>query len=230
MTGRVWSIITIVFHSIGLLGAIVSFILVLLLVHNSAFKAGVISSATIGIMDALVVAAYVIANFSKVPLSQGRRKFLTIFPAALFVLIATLALFALLHVGPLRADDQTKQNLATTVNKVHQYVSTNKHLPDNLTALNGAPSGVTYQRLSADTYNVCAAFKVNHDNGGYNGTDGMDDSYVDASEFDTGHAGNNCWKFQNYDVQTVPVNPCLKGTTSCGCGTSIDYMCPLQSN
>ena len=201
MTGKVWSIITIVLHSIGLIASVIAFILVIILVHDNATLAGLVASGTIGTMNALVVLAYALANFTKAPQSRFRRSYLLAFPYLLFILIGVLGVFAMLRVGPLRADDQTRQNLTTTVQKIHEYAGEHKSLPNNLSQVSGAPAGVTYKNLGTYTYQVCANFKKKYNPEYTVSTDAQDDSYADKWAFQYGKAGNNCWKFLNADLQ-----------------------------
>lgn len=208
MTGKVWSIITIVLHSLGLIGSVVGFVLVIILVHNGGTTAGLVSTGTIGIMDALVVVAYLLANFAKSVHSPLRRRYLQLFPVLLFVLIATLGVLALLRVAPLRHDDQTAQNLVTTVNKIHNYANDNGQLPGSLHDLSGVPAGVTYTRTNSTQYKVCANFKKDHGFGGYSGSNDYptDDTYVSKYDFDHSKSGEQCWSFQNTDLQDQASN------------------------
>lgn len=200
-TGKVWSIITIVLHSLGLIASVIGFILVLILSHNDGTTAGLVGSGTIGVMDALVVLAYVFANFSKAPHSPLRKRYLRLFPVLLFVLIALLGVIALLRVGSLRADTQTKKDLSATVSKVHAYARDNDRLPSALNDIKGAPSGVSYQKVDDSTYKVCASFKKDHNSSyDYSNGDPTDDSYVSDYDFDSGKAGRNCWSFENTDL------------------------------
>jgi len=202
MTGKVWSIITIVLHSVGLIGSVISFILVIILVNGGETTAGLVSSGTIGAMDALVVAAYVWANFAKDTKSQARTWYLRLFPIALFVLIGILGVMALVRVGPLRADDQTRQDLSSLVSDVRDYADDNKALPQSESDLSDVPDGVTYERLSTTEYEVCGTFKKGTDDSSYsyyNSTDDYDD-YVSTYTFYGKDAGHNCWTFQNYNL------------------------------
>jgi len=205
--GKVWSILTIVFHSLGTIGAVVGFILVLVLVHNSETTAGIVASLAIGVMDVLVVAAYALATFSKRPQSKLRLQYLRFFPVALFVIIASLGVFALFKVGPLRADDQTMQNLVTAVQDVHAYADRSKTLPENLSQLPHQPQGVSYRSTGSDTFEVCATFRVDHGDTSANDTSArQDDTYVDTSVFDNDKAGHRCWNFYDDSIRSVPVD------------------------
>lgn len=212
MTGRVWSIITIVLHSIGLIGAVVGFILVLILVHDGETMPGVVATSVIGVMNALVVSAYALANFVKSPGGSLRLWYLRLFPLLLFTLVAVLGVFALVRVGPLRADDQTKQNLVTTITKIHEYAVDNTKLPEGLGVVPGVPAGVTYERLSTSGYRLCGEFKVSHKGmyaSSYQNSE-QDDSYPSRYLFDGTGSGNQCWKFYNSDLRyntSTKLNP-----------------------
>ena len=202
MTGKVWSIITIVLHSVGLVGAAIGLILVIVLVHDTYTTAGVISSLLVGAMDGMVVVAYVAANFAKNTGSRLRKRYLQLFPVGLFILIATLGIAALIKVGPLRADDQTMHNLSTAVDNIHTYAQTHRELPDSLSQLSSAPAGVTYTKTASDSFKVCASFKAGHGTNDPGYTASNDDSYVDSSWFNEGSSGYRCWNFTDSDVST----------------------------
>lgn len=202
-TGKVWSIITIVFHSIGLISALITLILVLVLVHDSDTLPAVLASVAIAIMDAVVVIAYVLANFgTKKP--ALRKRLLYAFPAILFVIVAVFGVIALTKVGSLKADDQTKQDLSKTVQAIHSYTQDNHKLPESLSQVNNAASDVTYTRISFDHYKVCGTFK--HDNQPSYASSGSDnyDDYVSDYTFDYHDKGTACWTFMSSVLMNNP--------------------------
>jgi hypothetical protein len=201
MTGKIWSIITIVLHSIGLIASVIAFVLVIILVHDTATTAGLVASGVIGLMNALVVLAYSLANFAKTPQSWLRTYYLRAFPVLLFILIGVLGVFSLLRVGPLRADDQTRQDLVATVQKAHDYTQDHNALPSNQSQVPSVAAGVTYHMVDGYTYQVCANFKKNYDPGYSINTEAQDDSYVDKWSFQYGRVGNNCWKFYDSELK-----------------------------
>lgn len=220
MTGKVWSIITIVLHSVGLIGSVIAFVLVLVLVHDANTMAGLVSSAVIGLMSGVVVLAYVLANFAQKPQLRVRMWYLRFFPVLLFMLIGVLGIMALLQVGPLRADDQTRQNLVTTVRAIHD--SSQKHAgapPRSLSELSGVPSGVTYRTTDTFTYEVCANFQKDHTSSYENNDVVQDDTYVGVWSFQYGRAGENCWKFTNESA---------KSRTYPGPDPSVPQVCTTQ--
>lgn len=198
-TGKVWSIITIVLHSIGTVGSLIGFVLVILLVHDNSSSAELAASAAIFVLDVLVVAAYSLANFVKVRSQALRHLLLMIFPAALFVVVAVFGVIALVRVGPLKADDQTSQNLVTVTKQVHKYAQTNDALPATYDTIGTLPNGVSYQKLSSYTYKLCASFR--HAADGYtNYGDTIDDSYASAYDFTPSGSGKNCFTVTDQDL------------------------------
>lgn len=200
-TGRIWSTLTIIFHSIGLIISLISAVLVIVLVHNDGTLGGLLGSISISIMNALVVSVYALINF--VSPSQGwHKKLIKIFPALLFVLISVFAVLALVRVGPLKADDQTRQDLVSTVNMVKEYVSNNDTLPTSQTQISGMPSGIEYTRSSQTSYKLCAEFVTDGDGyDNYYDQEGRDDSYVSDYTFMQPKKGNQCWTLTSAELR-----------------------------
>ena len=202
-TGKVWSIITIVLHSLGLVGSIIALVLFIVLVRDDASVAGVAASIAIGIMNALVVSAYVLANVVKASPSKLRHRLLQAFPVALFVLISIFGVLALMRVGPLKADDQTRQNLVDVTKSVHDYATTNNKLPASSTDIAVTKEGVTYKMQSTYIYQLCAEFnrvgKGYYPN--YRASTISDDSYIGTYDFSNGNKGENCWTIHNMTLE-----------------------------
>jgi hypothetical protein len=219
-TGRVWSIITIVLHSIGALGAIIALILILVLVRDGDTAAGLAASTAIAVMNILVVAAYVLANFTKTHNTRFHRRALVAFPIALAVLVASFGVLALVRVGPLRADDQTRQNLVSSAESVRSYTKSNDRLPATAAQVPKLAEGVSYKKLTSSTYELCATF--NNDRKGYGDKTISDDSYISKYEFENNEAGENCWTFKSYSVQNSSVDYCdLYGRSSSLCRNTV---------
>jgi hypothetical protein len=205
-TGKVWSILTIVFHSVGFIGSLITLLLVAILVHDKDTSAALVASGAICLMNAFVVTAYVTANFVK-PQYVWRGIVIKFFPVALFVLIAIFGVIALTRVGPLRHDDQARQRLVTVVEAVHTNVKSNKKLPDNLSSLNVDSSGVTYKKTSSSTYSLCATFSTDNSKGDSYHADGpVNDAYADKYQFEHTTKGENCFAIESQDLTYT--DPC----------------------
>jgi hypothetical protein len=204
-TGKVWSILTIVFHSVGFIGSLITLLLVAILVHDKDTSAALVASAAICLMNAFVVTAYVTANFVK-PHYAWRGLVIKFFPAALFVLIAIFGVIALTRVGPLRHDDQTRQRLVTVVEAVRTDVKANKKLPDNLASLHTDTNGITYKIANNSNYSLCATFLTDSSRDSHYRSDSITDDYVSKYEFSDTKKGENCFNVEATDLTYN--NPC----------------------
>jgi hypothetical protein len=201
-TGKVWSIMTILIHSVGLIGSLITLLLVAILVHDKDTSAALVASGAISLMNAFVVTAYVTANFVK-PHYSWRGLVIKFFPAALFVLIAIFGVIALTRVGPLRSDDQTRQRLVDVVKAVQTETQSTKKLPDNLAAVSVDSSGITYAKTNSTTYSLCANFVTDSkSNGSYSGHTITDD-YVSKYDFDSTDKGKNCFTVESYTLSNA---------------------------
>lgn len=195
-TGKVWSIITIVLHSLGLIGALTTFILVIVLVHDGDSSAVLASSAAIAVMNALVVGAYVAANFVK-PSYRWRTRLLPFFPIALFILIAFFGVLALTRVGPLKADDETRQRLVDTTNAIKDETKDNKALPESILGIDADTEGISYKKLSSSTYRLCANFNKDTDSYSYGDDGPTSDDYISKYDFEGTDNGNQCFTLES---------------------------------
>ncbi len=192
-TGKVWSIITIVLHSLGLIGALATFVLVLVLVDGGDdTTALLVSSAAIATMNALVVSAYVIANFVK-PTYAWRKKVLPLFPILLLVLISIFGILALVRVGPLRADDQTRKQLVSIVKAIREEAKSSKSLPATLQDVDANTVGVSYAKQTNTKYQLCADFNKGIDSGYDRGNYDIDDTYISTYDFEAENNGQQCF-------------------------------------
>lgn len=195
-TGKVWSIITIVLHSLGLIGALVSVLLAVLLIDSQDQTPVAIAGTAIAIMNALVVGAYVAANFAKGRYGL-RKRLLRIFPITLALLITIFGVFALLNLGPLRADETTVKNLVQTTEAIRDYAKDNNRLPANLETVSDASTDVTYRRLNATTYELCATFQREAESDYNFGTSEIKDDYISDYFFTYHRSGEDCFTIES---------------------------------
>lgn len=191
-TGKIWSIITIVFHSVGFVGAIISLLLFIVLADGSDRGAGVAASIAIAVMNAVVVIAYATANFVK-PVHKWRLHVLLAFPMMLFILIGFFGMIALNRVGPLKADAQTRKDLTSTVKQIRQYTKNHKQLPDSLVQLDAPKKGITYTIKSKAQYKLCADFNRDTNDADYRSAEPISDEYVYEYDFEYAKSGVDCF-------------------------------------
>lgn len=196
-TGKVWSIITIVFHSLGAMGALISLLLAIILVptDGSVRTPVVVASLAIGVMDIVVLAAYVMANFTRNHTSMLKHWLLIAFPAVLFVIVAVFGAIALANVGPLRADDQTRKDLVQVASAVSAYTQQHGVLPSLLSQTTASDvEQVTYAQKTSGMYQLCAEFQ--HETSSSVKTihsDYLTGAYVSEYSFNDVTRGKNCW-------------------------------------
>jgi hypothetical protein len=210
-TNRVWTIITIVLHSVGAMGALITLIAVGINSTGDSLPV-MVAALTIAILDALVVAVYVNATFVHAG-SRPRLLLIKAFPILILLLLVGFMVASIMKVGPLRTDDRTRHDLVTAVEKIRRYVSENQALPANGQSL-GLPAGVEYERKTKVSYNVCANFTTKSKDAGFS-YDSYD-SYVGTSEFMNDQTGRQCFTLKSQylvDNQNSLSNPIIKGLT-----------------
>lgn len=200
-TNKIWSIITIVFHSVGLMSALVSLLLTVILVQDDTSMPILAWSSAVAAINAAVVVAYVTANFAKIA-NSTKRMILIGFPIALFVIILIFSLLALSKVGPLRADDETRQQLVEIVEAVKDHTEDSASLPESLSVVSVDASGVTYRKISTSTYELCAVFNVGGGDGYYGSSESpVNDDYVSDYDFSNEDSGENCFVVESWKLQ-----------------------------
>lgn len=214
-TGKIWSIITIVFHSVGLVGALISMLLFMVLVDGSDRGAGVAASIAIAVMNGAVVIAYATANFVK-PAHKWRLAVLVSLPMVLFVLIGIFGLIALNRVGPIREDAQTREDLTKTVKEIRKYTKTHKKLPDSTAQIAAPTQNITYTQKSGTQYELCVVLHRDTSDSYY--SEGpIQDEYVYESDFEGVESGRQCFLIEagallRYNDQTGQYEPITTGT------------------
>jgi len=199
-TGHIWPIITIVIHSLGALSALIT--IVTLLLNNSEHRSMYLTTAAvIGVLDACVVAAYAAANFMEK--QKVRMVILRAFPVVITVLLGVFSIVALLHLAPMKVDDQTQTKLMRAVEEVHNFTNDRGSLPDRLSQTAYKQGDVTYHVNTPDTYTVCANFKLQTTDQDLNDSY-MADDYVDASMFSNHRKGLECFRFDAVALQQGP--------------------------
>jgi hypothetical protein len=193
-TGRIWSVITVVLHSVLLLITVITFILALLLAHNHITRASLITaSIAIMILNAIVVVTYAFANFA--PKSPYRPWVLRVFPILVLLLLLIFGVIAISHVRAARGTEVQEQAMLTVVNDVSSYVSRNNRLPVDLTVLDASTDtnsayNITYTVKDKTSYLLCSDFTkaLVPD-----ASSQLYDSYLSKSDFAPAKAGTNCW-------------------------------------
>lgn len=194
-TGKVWSIITIVLHSVAFMAAITTFILALILAHGDTKKAMVVASLALACMFALVISAYVVANFIKVA-HKRKKEILTAFPILLFAIIAFMAVGAIRQIHPLRADEKTRERLVEVTEAVRKETAIRNALPNSIQAFDINTEGIEYAKQNDSTYKLCATFHKNRSSD-YGSGDIIQDGYVAIYDFEDVKHGKQCFTVES---------------------------------
>jgi hypothetical protein len=198
-TGRVWSIMTIVIHSLGLIGGLITFILAIVLVSDHDTKiAMLVASAAIACMAGLVTATYVAANFAKNTHASWRKLLVTYSPIVLLIIIGFFGIYALMKLGPIKSNDTTRQHLIDATKAVRDYTRNTGALPTSLSQTDKSLPDVSYQKRTNTRYELCADFKItrSHDYD-YASNYPLTDSYVSDYDFINKKTGKNCFNIDS---------------------------------
>ena len=202
--GKVWSIITICFMSLGALGAAITMVIAMI---TSGEQYVIVDSALILALNALVLTAYVFAAFVSVNM-KIRKPILLAYLPIIALMLGTLFVMSLLRLGPALGDETTRKNLVTTVENIQKKVQSINRLPDKTEAQSLiVGSGISYKTKTSSTYELCTKFTLEIKTGTYssyssNGTTDrpITDSYVDAYYFNR-PSGNQCFVIESTDMQ-----------------------------
>jgi len=201
LTGKVWSIITIVLHSVGFIGALISLIVTMILSVGFLPSITLFNVATV-LLNGFVVITYTVANFSKLSL-KFRRQLLWLLPVGSALLIAAFAVVMLVVRSTLGQDSATRETLVSAVEKVHEYTTDNNALPDSLSQAGFNDKAISYNKTSDSQYQICADFDRSSSGRSYSSRSGNSDSYVSTYDFTNSGSGRQCFKFYNTDLQSA---------------------------
>jgi hypothetical protein len=196
MPGKVWSIITICLHSVAAMVAAITLVVNAITGDSMTI---IISAALILLLDLLVVTTYLFAAFSAGKVAKLRKAVLYAFIPTLVVLFGILFSMSAFKLGPAKHDEEVRKQLATSVRNVAEYTRTNNELPT--TGAVTLEQGVSYNKLSNTTYEVCASFQMtNREQSDYyysSPSYDQTDSYVSDSSFDNDKTGHQCFTFKS---------------------------------
>lgn len=154
--GKVWSIITICFASVGAMAAAIS--LVVGLVTEST-PSWIVGSSLIITLYAITLIVYGFATFYSEKLMKLRQVILIAALPAFIVLMGTLFIMSLLQIGPARHDEAMRTALVKTTENIRDSVRKTSVLPSQTDARHLiANSSITYEVKSLSTYELCTTF------------------------------------------------------------------------
>jgi hypothetical protein len=206
VTGRVWSIITIVVHS---LAAIISGVVLVVNLLTDPEAGLIVATSTIILINLLIVTTYYYATFGK-PSSKFRDVYVQIFLPVLFLILALFALYGYVKLAPVKADENTRAKLVKTVEAIRDYRSQNNaKLPAALSSLKDVDtSGITYKKNSETKYTLCADFKTKRRYSyASDSTYAPADTAVSEYYFEANKVGENCFPLKTTDTyRNLPIN------------------------
>lgn len=197
VTGRVWSIITIVVHS---LAAIISGVVLLVNLLTNPETGLIVATSVIILINLLIVTTYYYATFGK-PTSKFRDVCVHVFLPLLFMILALFALYGYAKLGPVKADENTRERLVKTVEAIRDYRSENNaKLPAALTSLKDVDTtGITYKKKSETQYTLCANFKLKRRYAYPQSSYIPSDTSISAYNFEANKTGENCFTLKTLD-------------------------------
>lgn len=196
-TNRIWSTITIVVHSVGALAALITLLAAAINAGGNGTMPIIVAAAIIALLDGLVVAVYAHATFVG-PDSKRRLLIIKAFPALVLLLLVSFMVVSVMKVGPLRADERTREALVESVGNVRNYANDKLQLPASATDVE-LPSGIEYERRNTTSYRVCANFETGGASDDYTAVD-QDDNYVSRYTFANEGPGRQCFTFRSYTL------------------------------
>lgn len=191
--GKVWSIITICLHSIGAMVAAISLIVSVITSGDSAF---ITSAALILTLNLIIVTTYLFAAFGTEKRAKLRKIVMLGHIPLLFILFGVLFSMSTFKLGPAQHDEDLRTTLTSSVRAIADYTRTNDRLPSDNSQVS-IDSAVRYEKLSDQTYQVCATFEGSkkRDQTYYNSSD-QEDGYVSEYMFESA-SGNQCFTFKS---------------------------------
>lgn len=182
-------------HSVGLIGALIAFLLVLFSAESAENRLwGLAWSSAVVVMNALVVVAYVVANFWNG--KQSFRKIILVsFPIALFIMIISFGVYAQEKVGPLQKDVKTRERVVAVVESIRVYSEAENSLPGAITQFEADTDGIRYERKSSDTYRWCATVNRGSSDQNYQSLT-IRDTYVYKNDFVARNDGEQCFTIE----------------------------------
>lgn len=189
--GRVWSIITICIASIGVMAATITAVVALI---NSTDSSVAISAGALIILYASVIVTYATAAFMVNTKERTRRWLLRLPIIIVTALLLGVFIPSLLQLGPIKNDNQLREDLVTTVNTIRQIAQAQQSLPESADSYLANPE-ITYRKLTGERYQLCAPFSVKSNDRSYPSMDVIQDNYV--STYDFNNSGiSNCFTIE----------------------------------
>lgn len=195
--GKVWSIITICFHSIG---AMIAGITIVITLITSGEWNVTLSALLILALTIIMIITYGFASFSPLRLRKLRKVTLIAHLPILLIVFGTLFIMSVLQLGPAKHDEQMRKDLTGTVEKIHSYAQTNKILPTSESNI-VIGNSITYRQKNKVSYELCGDFQTVSKNQSYNqyrgGSQPYEDDYVSEYDFYTETSGHHCFEFSS---------------------------------
>ncbi len=192
--GKVWSIITICLHSVGVM---IAAIVAVINIVTGGEQVYLVGAALILLLDLIIVTTYSLAAFGFGKLAGLRKVIISLHLILLVAMFGILFSLSLLKLGPAQHDETLRKDMSEVVYKIAQKTKQQNKLPSSITDINSNPS-ITYKTTGDKTYQLCSDFQTSnmslaHSREYY--SNATTDAYSDESQFYTSASGNQCFDF-----------------------------------
>ena len=208
--GKVWSIITVCLHSIGAMIAAITLVVTAITGGTTSVLVG---AGLVLLLNVIVITTYCFGAFSLAHVPRLRKVVITLHLPVLVILFGILSLLSFLQIGPAKHDDQLRQNLVTTVQKVRTYAKDHRELPMNGDGMTTSPE-IHYTKKTTTTYELCADFQLHQkapigsaglDSYGNTSASPLPDEYVYKEQFRY-YSNGRCFVFSSSSLEGPSTN------------------------
>lgn len=210
--GKVWSIITICLHIIGAMAAAITLVVTAI---TSSTTSVMVGAGLVLLLNAIVITTYCFGAFSLTHVPKLRKVVISLHLPILVVLFGILSFLSIMQIGPAKHDDQLRQNMVTTVQKIVSYTKEHQALPANGNAIVTSPE-IHYSKKSDTTYELCADFQIHEKAAPPShpaSSEAIHDDYVYKEQFTYYGKGQRCFTFksnvldQDYTLPDPVIDP-----------------------
>jgi len=201
--GKVWSIITVCLHSIG---AMIAAITLVVTTITDGSTSVLIGAALVLLLNAIVITTYCFGAFSLTHVPKFRKVVILLHLPVLVILFGILSILSVMQIGPAKHDDTLRQEMVTTVQKIHTYTGEHRKLPADGAAVVTSKE-IHYTKKSDTTYELCGDFQVHKKavTESYSASPSpIRDEYVYKDQFSYYGSADRCFLFTATALESTP--------------------------
>jgi hypothetical protein len=204
--GKIWTIITLCFASVGAMSSAITLVVSLVTEADAYVVVGSLLSFT---LVAITLVVYGFATFSPKKFHKIRKVILIAALPAFAIMMGTLFVMSLLQLGPAKHDETLRNELVNTTRAIKISVSKTGVLPSPADAKSlVTDSAISYTLKSSSTYELCATFQTSSDvNNPYtiyandSSLKPVYDDYIYESNFNA-QSGPQCFVIESYQLSS----------------------------